>query len=185
MKNKAVLTFLFLISLALPLKAAEEMPLFTNADRVLVLATHPDDETIGAAGAIQKAIKAGAVVRVVYYTNGDSNEPAFSVYERRLTFLKGEFLHMGEVRIQEAISAMSDLGLSRKDLTFLGYPDAGTMAIFTQYWGDTKPFKALFTRVSKVPYPECISPGAPYVGESILKDIKKIILKIIEKRPEN
>ena len=176
MKNKAIPIFLFLILLALPLKAAEDMPLFTNADRVLILSTHPDDETIGAAGAIQKAIKAGAAVKVAYYTNGDSNEPAFSVYERRLTFRKGEFLHMGEVRRQESIRAMSYLGLEDNDLIFLGYPDVGTMAILTQYWGHTKPFRALFTKVSKVPYPECLSPNAAYTGDSILKDLKKVIL---------
>ena len=123
MKNRALLIFLFLISLALPLMAAEEMPLFDKTDRVLVLSAHPDDETIGAAGAIQKALKAGAAVKVVYYTNGDNNEPAFSIYEKRLTFRKGEFLYMGEVRRQEAVSAMSYLGLSSKDLIFLGYPE--------------------------------------------------------------
>ena len=178
MKNRAVLIFLFLISLALPLKAAEEMPQFTNDDSILILSAHPDDEAIGSGGVIQKAIKAGAAVKVVYYTNGDNNEPAFSVYEKRLTFRRGEFLHMGEVRRQEAVSAMSYLGLSGKDLIFLGYPDFGTMAILTQYWGNARPFKGFFTRVSKVPYPECLSQGAPYVGESILKDLKKIILDL-------
>lgn len=175
MKNRALLIFLFLVLPALPLKAAEEMPQFTGDDRILVLCSHPDDEAIGAAGVIQQAIKAGAAVKVVYYTNGDSNEPAFSVYEKRLTFRKGEFLHMGEVRRQEAIAAMGCLGLNSKDLIFLGYPDVGTMAILTQYWGHTRPYKALFTRVSKVPYPECLSPGAPYLGESILRDLEKII----------
>ena len=155
--------------------AAEELPPFNKNDRVLILAAHPDDETIGAAGVIEKAIKAGAAVRVVLYTNGDNNEPAFIIYEKRLTFRKGEFLHMGEVRRRETISAMNYLGLGTKDLTFLGYPDFGTQEIFTKYWGKTKPFKGFFTRTSKVPYPECLSPGAPYVGESILKDLKKVI----------
>ena len=167
-----------LISLILLLPAAgaaEELPPFDKSDRILILAAHPDDETIGAAGVIEKAIKAGAAVKVVLYTNGDNNEPAFIIYETRLTFRKGEFLHMGEVRRQEAISAMNYLGLNTKDLTFLGYPDSGTQEIFTKYWGNTKPFKGFLTRTSKVPYPECLSPGAPYVGESILRDLKKVI----------
>ncbi len=177
MINRIIVILCILISAACAASATEaEIPPFTKDDRVLILSAHPDDETIGSGGVIQKAIKAGAAVKVAYYTNGDNNEPAFIIYEKRLTFRKGEFLHMGEVRRQEAVSAMSYLGLGNKDLIFLGYPDFGTMAILTQYWGNTKPFKGFFTRVSKVPYPECLSQGAPYVGESILKDMKKVIL---------
>ena len=177
MKSKTVFILFSMILIAYAgASTAAEMPPFKKADRILILAAHPDDETIGAAGVIQKALKAGAKVKVALYTNGDNNEPAFSVYEKRLTFRKGEFIHMGEVRRLETVSAMNYLGLNRKDLIFLGYPDFGTMAIFTRYWGGVKPFKSFFTRVSKVPYPECLSPGAPYAGESILKDLKKAVL---------
>jgi len=150
---------------------------FDKNDRVLILAPHPDDETIGAAGAIQKALAQGAKVKVVCFTNGDSNELAFIVYEKRLTLRKGEFLHMGGVRRRETVRAMVYLGLRQEDVIFLGYPDFGTMEILTKYWGDTKPFRSLFTRVSKVSYPEAMSVNAPYVGESILKDLKKLLLE--------
>ena len=171
-----IFTALFLLLFACVAAAAEEIPLFTKSDRVLVFAAHPDDEAIGTAGVIQKAVKAGAAVKVVLYTNGDNNEPAFIIYEKRLTFRRGEFLHMGEVRRQEAVSAMKSLGLSGKNIIFLGYPDFGTMEIFLKYWGNVKPFKGFFTRSPKVPYPECLSQGAPYVGESILNDMKRVIL---------
>jgi len=149
---------------------------FTKDDRILILAPHPDDEAIGACGVIQKALKKNARVKVACYTNGDSNELAFIVYEKRLTFRKGEFLHMGEVRRRETVRAMVSLGLKPEDIVFLGYPDFGTLEIFTKYWGKVIPYKGLFTRVSKVSYPEAMSPSAPYVGESVLKDIEKIIL---------
>jgi len=149
---------------------------FNKDDRVLVLAPHPDDEAIGAAGAIQQALKAGAKVKVVCYTNGDHNQLAFIVYEKRLTIRKGEFLHMGEVRRKETIKAMASLGLSSDNIVFLGYPDFGTMSILTKYWGQMRPFKSLLTRMTSVPYKECLSPGAPYSGESILKDLKTVIL---------
>jgi len=144
-------------------------------DRVLILAPHPDDESIGTGGIIQEAIAKKNPIKVVYYTNGDSNELAFIVYEKKLLFNRKDFLKMGEVRRKEAINAMDVLGLEQENLVFLGYPDFGTMHIFTQYWGDTKPFKSLLTKVRKVPYPECLSPKAPYVGESILKDLKTVI----------
>jgi LmbE family N-acetylglucosaminyl deacetylase len=155
---------------------AESAIILTKNDRVLILAPHPDDETIGTCGVIQKALKQKAKVRVVCYTNGDNNEPAFIVYEKRITFKKGEFLHMGEVRRRETMRAMASLGLKSEDVIFLGYPDFGTLEIFTKYWGDVTPYKSMFSRVFRVPYPEAMSVNAPYIGDSILKDIKKVIL---------
>ncbi len=167
----SLLTLLFFCGLSYGIE-------FSSEDKVLILAPHPDDETIGTAGVIQKALKEGAKVKVVYFTNGDHNELAFIVYEKRLTFRKTEFLHMAEVRRKEAIAAMKSLGLREEDLVFLGYPDFGTLEILTKYWGsNTKPFKNFLTRVSRVPYAECLSANAPYIGESILSDLKRIIVE--------
>ncbi|MCX5686182.1 MAG: PIG-L family deacetylase [Candidatus Omnitrophica bacterium] len=151
------------------------MQQFTSNDRILILAPHPDDEVMATGGVIQKALKAKAKVKVLFLTNGDHNEPAFIVYEKRLTIRHGEFIYMGQVRRKESLEALNKLGLTEKDCIFLGYPDFGTMEILLKYWGDTRPFKYMLTRISKVPYSNCLSPGAPYVGESILEDMKKVI----------
>lgn len=149
---------------------------FNKDDRILILSPHPDDETIACAGVIQQALKVGAGVRIVYLTNGDHNQIAFIVYEKRLTLRRGEFIHMGEVRRYEAIKAMKLLGVSESNLIFLGYPDFGTFAIFSRYWQNTLPYKSFLTRISAVPYKEDLSFGAPYRGESILSDIKDVLL---------
>jgi len=149
---------------------------FDKHDRVLIIAPHPDDETIGCAGAIQQAKDAGAKIKVLYMTNGDCNQVAFMVYEKRVTLFKGEFVHMGQVRRTEAENAMRSLGLNKSDLVFLGYPDFGTFTIFRDYWRTNKPFKSLLTRVTNVPYRNNLSYGAPYIGESILNDLKKVLL---------
>ncbi|TAM38285.1 hypothetical protein EPN54_04435, partial [bacterium] len=149
---------------------------FKKNERVLILAPHPDDEAIGCAGVIQHALKAGAKVKVIYLTNGDHNELSFIVYEKRITLRQGEFVHMGKVRQKEAVNAMNSLGLSENNLVFLGYPDFGTFAIFSQYWKIGKPFRDRMTRISSVPYKENLSYGAPYQGESILGDLEKQIL---------
>jgi len=154
---------------------------FKNNERVMILAPHPDDEAIACSGVIQQALKAGAKVRVVYLTNGDHNELAFIVYEKRLTMRQGEFVHMGKVRREESISAMKFLGLSENDLVFLGYPDYGTFNIFSQYWGTKKPFRDRLTRISSVPYKENVSYGAAYCGENILNDLTR---QIADYRPD-
>ena len=178
--NKKIIFFvitaiLFLTAFSFA-EGIKDIPPLKPTDRVLILAPHPDDETIGTAGVIQKAIKAGARVKVLVYTNGDNNELAFIVYEKRITFRRGEMIYMGEVRRKETVTAMDHLGVKKDDIIFLGYPDFGTMEILTKFWGKTKPFKSFFTRSVKVPYSECLSPGASYVGENILKDIKTVLL---------
>jgi len=67
------------------------------------------------------------------------------------------------------------LGLKENDLIFLGYPDFGTFTIFSRYWQTDRPYSTLLTRISSVPYKQNLSFRAPYVGESILNDIKKVL----------
>jgi len=157
------------------LEGVDELEPIRKNERILVMAPHPDDEAIACAGIIQKAIDAGAEVKVLYLTNGDHNQVAFIVYEKRLTFRKGEFIHMGQVRHSEAVKAMEFFGLDESRLIFLGYPDFGTFTIFRDYWDAKSPYRSMLTRISHVPYRSNLSYGAPYTGESILGDIKKVL----------
>ena len=82
-----------------------EADVFGSAD-VLVIAPHPDDETLMAAGVIARERAAGLRVAVAVVTNGDLG------CERD-----------GFVREGETVTAMKRLGLREEDVFFLGYPD--------------------------------------------------------------
>ena len=151
-------------------------PEFVKEDRVLILAPHSDDETISVGGAIQRAHKAGAKVKVVLLTNGENNVFAFMIYEKRPFYGRQGILRMGEVRRQESVKAMTTLGLTENDVVSLGYPDRGMLEIMTHHWNQTVPYRSLSSHAEKVPYPEAMSPGASYSGESVLKDLEQILL---------
>lgn len=153
----------------------QSLPEITKDDRILILAPHPDDEAIGTAGVIQKALKAGAETKIACFTNGDHYEFTFLIHEKLIPLRSKLYANLGKIRKEETINAMKFLGVQEKDIIFLGYPDFGTMAILTGFWGKTKPYTTFLTRISKVPYPECQSPDAAYTGESILKDLEKVI----------
>jgi LmbE family N-acetylglucosaminyl deacetylase len=179
--GKVVLSFCLLIGLAgdwRPRTAAmaayhdlQSLP----SDRILVLAPHPDDESIACAGVIQQAVKQKTPVRVVFMTYGDVNEWSFLLYQKHPVLAPGAVENMGMLRHDEAIAAAITLGLSTDDLIFLGYPDAGTLFIWYRHWRDTAPIRSILTRVTKVPYANAFRPGAPYKGEDILRDLEKII----------
>lgn len=171
-----IIVFLVIFSIA-EAQEVKSIPPLTKHDRILILAPHPDDETIATAGIIQAANKVGAQIKVVCFTNGDHNQWAFIIDTKHIPLRQKEFIHLGEQRRQETIAAMTYFGIPRHDLIFLGYPDIGTLKMFTDFWNTEKPFRALLTRIDKVPYPEALSPGSPYVSESILKDLKTVLTK--------
>jgi LmbE family N-acetylglucosaminyl deacetylase len=148
---------------------------FSPDDRILILAPHPDDESLGTGGVIQQAVSLGLPVRVVFLTNGDANQWSFVLYRKQPEFLPGQAQAMGQVRHDEAIAAAHVLGLQPEQLTFLGYPDFGTQRIFTSHWHDAAPLRSLLTRVTQVPYADAYRPGAAYKGEEVLADLESII----------
>lgn len=178
MHRKIYLILIFLISCLSLVFADNSLKPFNSDDRILILAPHPDDEAIGCAGIIQQALQVGAQVKICYLTNGDHNQFAFMVYKKDLILRKSEFIAMGQVRRKEAIKAMELLGLGKNNLTFLGYPDFGTFAIFRKYWQSKKPFRSLLTRIPSVPYKEDMSFGAAYRPENILNDLKCLLLDL-------
>jgi LmbE family N-acetylglucosaminyl deacetylase len=82
---------------------------FSSKD-ALIIAPHPDDESLGCGGSIIKHIKAKSRVKVVFLTNGD----------------RGDFLgkfgkDYVEIRKKSALKAMGSLGV--RDFEFWGYGD--------------------------------------------------------------
>jgi LmbE family N-acetylglucosaminyl deacetylase len=153
---------------------AQEISLAPD-DRILILAPHPDDETLGAGGIIQKAESMGLPVRVAYLTNGDANQWSFMLYRKRPELGARAVESLGEVRRSEAISATLTLGLKRDQLVFLGYPDFGTLQIWDRHWGDAPPYRGLLTGATAVPYPDAYRPGAAYRAQEVLHDIQAVI----------
>jgi LmbE family N-acetylglucosaminyl deacetylase len=73
---------------------------------LVVVAPHPDDETLIAAGILEAAGAHGGRVAVIVVTNGDFT------CERD-----------GHVRQGETVAALAKLGVAEEDIHFLGYPD--------------------------------------------------------------
>jgi LmbE family N-acetylglucosaminyl deacetylase len=90
-------------------------------ERVLVLAPHPDDETLGCGGTIRLLIESGKTVKVIFLTSGDKGDPEHPASLKR---------HSGEhitdyslMREKEAQKALRRLGVSEYE--FLRFPDRG------------------------------------------------------------
>ncbi len=97
----------------------------TRADRVLVLAPHPDDETLATGGLLQRALAAGAETRVVFVTDGENNPWAQRAAERRWRIGAADRERWGERRRGEALAALACLGIPALRAAFLGFPDQG------------------------------------------------------------
>jgi N-acetylglucosamine malate deacetylase 1 len=94
-----------------------------GSERVIVLAPHMDDETIGCGGTLARHVRAGASVRVVFLTDGRHGGG------RQLKGLEGEALQAGERKLvarrkEEARRAVQILGIHA--MSFLDVED-GTL----------------------------------------------------------
>ena len=153
-------------------EALPPAPAFGAADRLLVVAPHPDDESLCCGGMIQQARAAGAQVTLVWLTSGDAFEFDAALTERRLRPGDAGLLRLGERRLGEARVAAHVLGVSDDHLVFLGYPDAGLQRMFLDYY--QRPYRSPTTGQSAVAYGEAWSPGAAFTGENFMRDLRAV-----------
>jgi LmbE family N-acetylglucosaminyl deacetylase len=142
-------------------------------DRILVVAPHPDDETLCCAGYIRRALAAGAAVGVVWLTAGDGFEVDALIVERHLR-LKGRGMQkLGQWRVAEAFSAAEILGIPQAQRWMLGYPDRGLTALLGDNF-DT-PYTSAYTRSKRISYAQAVSPGASFTGRNLTNDLREVI----------
>ena len=170
----AVLSALGFAGLA-PGDVRAEPFLLGGDERILVLAPHPDDETLAAGGLVQEALGLDVPVRVCFLTMGDNNELAFLLTRKHPVLMPGAVRAMGAMRQEEALAATAQLGLSTNDVVFLGYPDYGTLEIWNRHWRAVPPFRSMLTRVTAVPYASALTPGSAHAGEDILDDLVEVL----------
>jgi len=100
-------------------------PTFDSRSRLLLIAPHPDDEALACSVILQKALRAGAAIRVVYMTDGDNNPWPQRALERRWTLSLSDRQRWGNLRRAEALAALRALDFAVSDVRFLGLPDQG------------------------------------------------------------
>ena len=88
-------------------------------EKIIILAPHPDDETLGCGGTIRLLRKSGKQVKVIFLTSGDQadpSNPASKIYhgEEHIT-------DYSMMREREASKALKILDVS--DYVFLRFPD--------------------------------------------------------------
>ncbi len=97
----------------------------TAQDRVLILAPHPDDESLSSGGLIQASLAAGAAVRVLLFTDGDNNPWPQRWIEKRWAIGASDRARWGARRRAEAQQALRSLGVAAGHVHFFGLPDTG------------------------------------------------------------
>lgn len=148
----------------------------TAASRTLVVAPHPDDETIGAGGLMQQVQEAGGTLRVVYLTDGDGYPAGVLVQDHRRKPTASDYREYGLLRQDEAKAALRTLGVDPDAATFLGFPDDGLTRMMARYWSDRRrPFRSPYTRLERPPAPDTLLPGMKYRGEDLSQELALII----------
>jgi LmbE family N-acetylglucosaminyl deacetylase len=144
-------------------------------EKLLVLAPHCDDETLGSAGVILAAKRLGMDVKVVIATNGDGY--LFSTMEEfHLVYpTTADFIRLGNVRQQESLDALEVLGIHPGQVIFLSYPDRGTSTLLLENWSRGDPYKSPYSEASQSPYQLTYNPKSVYAGEDVLADLKLIL----------
>lgn len=142
--------------------------------KVLVIAPHCDDETLGPGEFISRMNKKGVDFKIVLMTNGDGFTDALDIAFHEIRPKKEDYIRFGYLRQKETINAIKYLGLGEDDIIFLGYPDGGLYNMWSsEHYNE--PYESIHTGVSKNPYNNSYSVNADYTGRDVVNDLISII----------
>jgi LmbE family N-acetylglucosaminyl deacetylase len=156
--------------------AAARLPSLDAHTSLLVVAPHPDDETLCCAGVLERVAHAGGRIAVVWLTSGDASELSLLLLEKSPLMTAAGARELAERRMREARAATALLGVPAAGQLFLGYPDRGIATLLAAHY--RVPYRARFTAASAVPYADAVFPGHPYTGQSLEEDFAAILSRV-------
>lgn len=156
--------------------ASDPEPLDIGAgERLLVIAPHPDDETIATAGLIQRVLERGGSARVVLVTAGDGYQDAVRRITPEVPPQPREYVEYGEHRIGEAEASARTLGGEHVDVEVLGFPDGALKALLDEHWPKDNPERSATTGAADPPYDEARAPALSYSGANLRGELTRIL----------
>jgi LmbE family N-acetylglucosaminyl deacetylase len=156
-----------------PARAADELTVPPRL-RLLVVAPHPDDESLGAGGLIQQTLAGGGRVHVLFMTNGDGYPEAVEVATGHREPSASDYRGFGELRRAEALVALEHYRVLPLSVTFLGFPDGGLAEIWRR--GPQVPaYESPYTREDNPPYPHAFEASARYVSRDLIHLIARMV----------
>lgn len=144
--------------------------------RLLIVAPHPDDEAIAAAGLVQRVRAAGGSVRVVLMTSGDAFPEGVKT-ERHIRRPEWrDYRAYGSERERETIDAMRRLDVDRRHVLLLGFPDGGLCMLASAYLSSkARAFESPYTGRVEPPSSEQVIRGTTYRGADIRRELESIV----------
>ena len=172
-----VLSTLLLAALATALAVANDAASLELGprERVLLVAPHPDDETIGRARLNQRVLARGGMVRVVLVTAGDGYVEAVVHETGELRPRPAEYVAYGERRLAEARAALRRLGGGRIRLEFLGFPDGGLVPLLGAHLSRREPERSPTTAAERPPYRDAVWLSALYDGDDLRRELVHVL----------
>lgn len=180
MKRSLKTSFLYLCLtfLTMQASAAHEQSLEVGkSERLLVLAPHPDDESISSAGLIKRVMENGGSVRTVVITSGDAYVDAVRLETGKRHPSPADYLDFGEERLEESRRAAQLLGNGFVHLDLLGFSDSSIYSSLVSHWRRNNPMRSVFTGFDHVPYREAEDRGYAQDGQDLLKELVAIMLE--------
>ena len=153
-------------------------PFLTKNTRLMVVSPHPDDETLAAGGLIQRVLRLGGSVKVVFMTSGDGFPEGVEKETQISRPNAQDYRNYGKLRKREARQALRVLGMNKQDVVFLNFPDGGLRNLLQKHWFDRNPFfRSPFTLEDRPQATDSLLPDVEFNGEDVKREIEKLLLE--------
>jgi LmbE family N-acetylglucosaminyl deacetylase len=152
---------LLALTLVLGACAPRVRPLAPSSSlHLVVVAPHPDDETIAAGGLIERTASLGGTVDVIMVTDGDGYVEAAAALAGVETPAAADYLTLGRLRREEAQRAVARLD-PHATIHFLGYPDGGLEWLWEEH--------------REVPYTSPYTGRGGFTGDALIRDLRTLL----------
>jgi LmbE family N-acetylglucosaminyl deacetylase len=144
-------------------------------ERLLVLAPHPDDETLSSAGLISQVLEHGGTVREVVVTAGDAYVDSVQQETGKQNPSRRDYFRYGETRLEESRRAARLIGKGFIHLDLVGFSDGAIYPDLISHWRRQNPLRSDFTGFNRVAYRVAKDRGVAQDGQDLHDELVAIL----------